>query len=139
MTPVLIRGTLAALSRVRHIIREPINMLSIRLQRIGKSKEPHYRVIVTEKSRDPWGKHNEILGTYNPRSKALALKEERVSYWIGVGAQPTNTLRNLLINANLLKGKKGKAVAISRKRQAKINETKAQATPEEASTEAPAA
>ncbi len=99
-------------------------MLSIRLQRIGKSKEPHYRVIVTEKSRDPWGKHNEILGTYNPRSKALALKEERVSYWVGVGAQPTATMRNLLIGKGLLKGKKAKAVAISKKRQAKINEAK---------------
>ncbi len=115
-------------------------MLSIRLQRIGKSKEPHYRVIVTERSRDPWGKHNEILGTFNPRSKALALKEERVSYWMGVGAQPTNTMRNLLINAGLLKGKKAKAVAISKTRQKKLDDKKAEAaakTPS-APAEAPA-
>lgn len=102
-------------------------MLSIRFQRTGKKKAPHYRVVVTEKTRDPWGKHTEILGHYNPRSKEAVLKEDRIQYWVSVGAQPTNSVRNMLINQGLLKGDKAKAVTISKKRQGKIDEKNAEA------------
>lgn len=102
-------------------------MLSIRFQRTGKKKAPHYRVVVTEKTRDPWGKHTEILGHYNPRSKEAVLKEDRIQYWVSVGAQPTNSVRNMLINQGLLKGGKAKAVTISKKRQGKIDEKNAEA------------
>ncbi|MBT6254078.1 30S ribosomal protein S16 [Candidatus Uhrbacteria bacterium] len=100
-------------------------MLSIRLSRIGKKKQPIYRVIVTEKRRDPYGKFLEILGNYDPRStdKKLTLKEDRVSHWLSVGAQPSDTVKNLLIREGLIKSdKKAKAVAISKKRQAKLDE-----------------
>lgn len=107
-------------------------MLSIRFQRTGKKKAPHYRVVVTEKTRDPWGKHTEILGHYNPRTKETVLKEDRVQYWMSVGAQPTNSVRNMLIKAGLLKGDKAKSITISKKRQAKLDEKKAEAEAEEA-------
>lgn len=102
-------------------------MLSIRFQRTGKKKAPTYRVIVTEKTRDPWGKHTEILGHYNPRTKEAVLKEDRITYWISVGAQPTNSVRNMLIKAGLVKGDKAKSITISKKRQAKLDEKKAEA------------
>ncbi|HJN85222.1 MAG TPA: 30S ribosomal protein S16 [Patescibacteria group bacterium] len=100
-------------------------MLSIRLSRIGKKKQPIYRVIVTEKRRDPYGKFLEILGNYDPRStdKKLTLKEDRVSHWLSVGAQPSDTVKNLLIREGLIKSdKKAKAVAISNKRRKKLDE-----------------
>lgn len=102
-------------------------MQSIRFQRTGKKKAPHYRVIVTEKTRDPWGKHTELLGHYNPRTKEVVLKEDRVTYWISVGAQPTDSVRNLLIKSGLIKGDKAKATTVSKKRQAKLDAKKAEA------------
>lgn len=102
-------------------------MLSIRFQRTGKKKSPHYRMVVTEKTRDPWGKHTDIIGHYNPRTKEAVLKEDRVQHWLSVGAQPTNSVRNMLINQGLMKGDKAKAVLISKKRQAKLDEKKAEA------------
>ena len=57
-------------------------MLTIRLQRVGKKKFPTYRVIVSEKTRDPQARHVEILGSYNPhdKEKGLVLKEDRIKY-----------------------------------------------------------
>ncbi|PIR47722.1 30S ribosomal protein S16 [Candidatus Uhrbacteria bacterium CG10_big_fil_rev_8_21_14_0_10_50_16] len=96
-------------------------MLSIRFQRTGKKKAPQYRVVVTEKTRDPWGKHNEIVGHYNPRTKEAVLKEDRIQYWVSVGAQPTNSVRNLLIRLNVIKGEKVKSITISKKRQGALD------------------
>lgn len=83
-------------------------MLSIRLSRTGKKNAPSYRVIVTEKSRDPWGKYLEILGFYNPRlaSKIFNLKEDRLKYWLSVGAKLTPTIHNLLVNQGVIKAEK---------------------------------
>jgi len=108
-------------------------MLAIKLSRIGKKKQPVYRVIVTEKSRDPWGRSVEIIGQYNPRTnpKTIVFKEDRAKYWLSVGAQPTKTVRNLLINAGIMKGDKAKAVAITNKRRSKLNEAKAEAEEKE--------
>ena len=105
-------------------------MLSIRLSRVGKKKQPIYRVTVNEKTRDPYGKFLEILGHYDPRSadKKLVLKEDRVTYWLSVGAQPSDTVKNLLIKAGLIKSdKKAKGVAISKKRAAKLDAKKGEA------------
>jgi small subunit ribosomal protein S16 len=86
-------------------------MLAIKLSRVGKKKQPSYRVVVTEKARDPWGKNNEIVGFYNPLSnpKEIRFEEERVKYWISQGAQPTDTVHNLLVNAGVIEGDKRKA------------------------------
>lgn len=97
-------------------------MLSIRLSRIGKKKQPHYRVIVVDKKRDPWGKSIEILGSRNPRSKETVLKEERIKYWLGQGAQPSNTVWNMLVDAEIVKGDKRGVTHISKKRAGKQKE-----------------
>lgn len=75
-------------------------MLMIRLSRIGKKKHPFYRVVVTEKTRPRNGRFVEIVGTYDPAKKPaiIQLNEERVQYWIGKGAQPTDTVRSFLRN-----------------------------------------
>jgi small subunit ribosomal protein S16 len=75
-------------------------VLMIRLSRIGKKKRPFYRVIVTEKTRPRNGRFVEIVGTYDPLQKpaAITLDHDRVSYWLGKGAQPSDTVRSFLRN-----------------------------------------
>ena len=79
----------------------------IRFQRIGRRNDPAFRIVAIEKARSPKsGNPLELLGTYNPRSKALTLKEERVKEWVSKGAQVSPSLKNLLINKGILTGKK---------------------------------
>ncbi len=100
-------------------------MLAIRLARVGRKKQPIYRIVVSEKSKDMYGNHLEILGTYNPRSKATELKNERIEHWLKNGAKPSNTVQNLLINQGLIKSdKKSKAVRITKKRTIKLEAKK---------------
>jgi small subunit ribosomal protein S16 len=75
-------------------------VLTIRLARIGKKKRPFYRVVVTEKTRPRTGRFVEIVGTYDPLKKpaAVEVNRERVEYWLGKGAQPSDTVRSLLRN-----------------------------------------
>jgi small subunit ribosomal protein S16 len=97
-------------------------MLSIRLSRVGRKKAPTYRVVVMPKHRDPYGKVVEILGHYNPRSnpKEITLKVDRIKYWISQGAQPTDTVTNLLISEKIIEGEKKTASHLSKKRTGKI-------------------
>lgn len=75
-------------------------MLMIRLSRIGKKKHPFYRVVVTEKTRPRNGRFVEIVGTYDPQKKpaVIQLDDARVQYWLGKGAQPSDTVRSFLRN-----------------------------------------
>lgn len=82
-------------------------MLMIRFQRTGRTNDPAFRIVLLEKARAAKdGNIVELLGTYNPRSKALTLNDERVKEWIGKGAQPTDSIRNLLITKGVIGGKK---------------------------------
>ena len=86
-------------------------MLMIRFQRIGRTNDPAFRIVVLEKEHAAKaGNILELLGTYNPRSKALTLDEEQVKYWISKGAQPTDSIHNLLINKGVIQGKKVNAL-----------------------------
>lgn len=73
-------------------------MLAIRLMRMGAKKSPSYRVVVKEKLSKRDGAYVENVGFYNPtRNPAeVRLDMERVNYWIGRGAQPTDTVRQLI-------------------------------------------
>ncbi|HVB34467.1 MAG TPA: 30S ribosomal protein S16 [Patescibacteria group bacterium] len=79
-------------------------MLAIRLARTGKRKKPSYRIVVTEKTRPRDGRFVEIVGTYSPQCEPadIRLKEERVKYWLSVGAQPTPTVRSFFAKRKLL-------------------------------------
>ena len=84
-------------------LRRCLRVLAIRLARIGKKKKPFYRVVVIEKSRPRNGRTLEIVGTYDPLKNpaAIQLKAERIKYWIGCGAQPSDTVRSFLRNQKI--------------------------------------
>lgn len=115
-------------------------MLTLKLQRIGKKKEPHFRLIAQEKGKNPKSKSVEILGWLNPRTKEKELKKQRIEYWLSVGAQTTDTVHNLLVSEEILKDKKRKSFKVSKKRlakkegkadQEKVEEIKEEIKPEE--------
>ncbi|MFZ0212969.1 MAG: 30S ribosomal protein S16 [Candidatus Acidiferrales bacterium] len=78
-------------------------MLTIRLSRIGKKKQPSYRVVVIEKTRPRDGRFVEIVGTYDPLKNpaVINLDAERIKYWLGCGAQPSDTVRSFLRNQKI--------------------------------------
>ncbi len=73
----------------------------IRLTRIGGRNDPCYRVVIAHKRSPRDGKSIEQIGTYDPRKKGsnCVLKMERVDYWLSCGAQPTETVANLIRTA----------------------------------------
>lgn len=73
-------------------------MLAIRLSRIGKKKKPFYRVVVMDKRLARDARFVEIVGTYDPLKKPaeISLNAERIKYWLGNGAQPSDTVRSFL-------------------------------------------
>lgn len=88
-------------------------MLMIRLARRGKKNKPFYRVVVSEKARDLYGKSLEIVGHYNPTTpkKECVLDGERIRYWLSKGAQASPSVHNLLLEQKIIEGKKiGKTV-----------------------------
>ena len=75
-------------------------MLKIRLTRIGRKNDPHFRVVVIESRRAPKsGAFLEILGHHHPRQKQTVLKRERIAHWQSNGAQVSKTVSDLLRKA----------------------------------------
>lgn len=98
-------------------------MLAIKLSKIGKTNNKLFRLVISEKSRDPYGDVLEILGSYNPHSKELSAKADRINYWLSKGAQMTATVNNLLVGKKIITGKmtaSPKAGKPSEKRLAQI-------------------
>lgn len=82
-------------------------MLMIRFQRIGRKNDPAFRIAVLPKTAGPKaGKYVDLVGTYNPKTKATTLKPEVIKDWMGKGAQVSDSVRNLLIKEGVLEGKK---------------------------------
>ena len=73
-------------------------MLAIRLRRTGSKKRPFYRVVVTDSRTARDSSFVEIVGHYNPRTKPakVDIKRDRIDYWVGKGAQLSDTVRTLL-------------------------------------------
>ncbi len=73
-------------------------MLAIRLRRAGSKKRPFFRVVVADSRAARDSSFVEILGHYNPRTKPAIVRvdKERVDYWIGKGAQPSDSVRTLI-------------------------------------------
>jgi len=113
-------------------------MLSIRLSRKGKKKQPLYRVIICEKHKDPWGDYLENLGTFNPKTKEISLNIDRIKYWLSKGAQPSDTIWNMLVEKGVVEGKKKKVSKISKKRLAKKDDGKKDEVKKEEKVEQPA-
>lgn len=83
-------------------------MLKIRLQRTGRKHEPTFRVVLTDSKNGPKsGKFLEILGNYDARrNDETQLKKERIQQWIAQGAQVSDTVHNLLVSHDVIKGEK---------------------------------
>lgn len=116
-------------------------MVAIRLSRVGKKNHPTFRVVVSDKRKDTIGTALEILGSYDPHASPMKLEldAERVKYWLSVGAQPSDTVHNLLIEKGLLSGQKRKIVnAPAKAAEPVVAEAAAAATPAKEAPSAPA-
>lgn len=127
--------------------------IAIRLSRGGAKKRPYYRVVVSDTRSPRDGKYLEQVGTYNPvlakdNPARITLNEDRIRYWLGVGAQPTDRVARFLDNAgikeraarvNLKKGEPGdKAKERAEEKAAKLAEAEEAARAAEEAAKAPA-
>jgi small subunit ribosomal protein S16 len=72
--------------------------VKLRLRRMGKKKQPIYKIVAADARSPRDGKFLEAVGLYNPLTNphTVDLKEDRINYWLDNGAQPTNTVKSLL-------------------------------------------
>ena len=77
-------------------------MVTIRLTRTGKTHSPSYRIVVADQRTRRDGRPIEEIGHYNPFSKELAVNAEAAKKWLGNGAQPTPTVKALLVKAGVI-------------------------------------
>jgi len=85
------------------------------MQRIGRKNDPAFRILVLEKTSSPKaGTYTDLLGTYNPKTKALTVAADRLKDWMSKGAQLSPSLNNLLIQKKVLEGKKTQVIAKSK-------------------------
>jgi small subunit ribosomal protein S16 len=103
--------------------------VKIRLARAGRKKVPFYRIVVATVTSARDGKFIELLGVYNPLVKedsadCFKINAERVQYWIGVGAKPTERVAILLNKMNVVGAEKFKPVFVAKPKQAKEEKNK---------------
>lgn len=79
--------------------------VKIRLKRMGAKKRPFYRVVVADSRSPRDGRFIEIVGTYNPivEPAEIKLDDQKIIEWLQKGAQPTDSVRNMLSNAGIMK------------------------------------
>jgi small subunit ribosomal protein S16 len=101
--------------------------VSIRLRREGTKNSPYYKVVVADKRSPRDGKFIEIIGAYDPKKPGhnSTLKIDRVEYWIGKGAQPSDTVRSLI--------KQNRKVTTTAEPSSRVEPESSQATQEESS------
>jgi len=118
-------------------------MLKIRLTRRGKKNSAFFRIVVAEHTSPIKGGFLEVVGFLNPHTKEKSFKADRIEYWIGKGAQCSDTVHNLLVSNDVIKGPK-RAVKLKKKpvEEAKSEDVKpaetTEAKPEEKEAENPA-
>ncbi len=124
-------------------------MVRIRLRRVGRKKTPIYRIVVADVRSPRDGRFIETIGHYNPRQAegGLQVDTARADYWLGVGAQPSDTVRSLLRKAGVLKLRHerragarriGSAVPVSERPEAEastVDVSAPQSSPEASSAE----
>lgn len=108
-------------------------MLVIRLQKVGKKHTATFRVVATQKTAGPRRKYLELLGNVNRKTKAISLNKDRILYWISKGAQPSDTIHNLLVSQGIISGAKKPVHKASKKTSITTkSEPVSEATPETA-------
>ncbi len=87
----------------------------IRLRRMGRRHRPFYRLVAIDKAKQRDGREIEELGYYDPinkdSEKQLSLKQDRIEYWLGVGATPTETVHGILRRSGIVSTPYGKQAA----------------------------
>ena len=113
-------------------------MLTIRLQRTGKKNRPDFRLVLAEKASHVTKKFQEILGSYNPRTKATTLVKDRIQYWLSHHASVSPTAHNLLVTQGVITDKKVRAFNTPKKETPaqEVKPAPAAAAPVEAPVEA---
>lgn len=107
----------------------------LRLRRVGTRNKPTYRIVATDQRSPRDGRFIEILGFYDPRRPNEQVDLERADYWIGNGAQPTQTVASIIKRA-----KEGKSLTPGPGiEKPVVDTTKKPAPPAEKKAEAPAA
>ncbi|MDZ7765294.1 MAG: 30S ribosomal protein S16 [Melioribacteraceae bacterium] len=78
--------------------------VKLRLRRMGKKRQPIYKLVAADSRSPRDGRFIESIGLYNPKTEpaTVEIDEERALYWLGVGAQPTDTVKNLLSAEGIL-------------------------------------
>ncbi len=79
--------------------------VKLRLTRMGKTKQPMYRVVATDSHTKRDGEYIELIGTYNPLTQPATIKlnEEVALKWLNNGAIPSDTVKNILRDAGIMK------------------------------------
>ena len=90
--------------------------VKIKLTRLGKIRNPQYRVVIADSRTRRNGRAIESIGKYHPKEEPslIRIDSERAQYWLGVGAQPSDQVRNLLVLTGDIAKFNGKADAVSR-------------------------
>lgn len=78
-------------------------MLKLRLKRTGRKRSPSYRLVIMENSFRRDGRPIDEVGYYNPITKQLKFNLEKIKKWLDYGVQPTETVKNLLKKAEIIK------------------------------------
>jgi len=101
-------------------------MLMIRLQRVGRRKQPSYRFVVSDRTKDTQGKAVEIVGIYNPllKEKVINIKKDRVLHWLSKGAKTSDTVHNIFLGAGIVTGEKRNKIHLSKKRKEALEKEK---------------
>ncbi len=82
-------------------------MLKIRFMRAGRKNQPFYQIVVTDSRNAPQGgRFREKLGFYNPLTKEKSLDEEKAKHWLSIGAQPSDRIHNMFVDAGIIQGTK---------------------------------
>jgi len=81
-------------------------VIKLRLRRMGAKKRPSYRIVAADSRSPRDGRFIEIVGFYDPLTEPATVKvnEERARHWLSVGAQPTDTVRDILRRAGVVEG-----------------------------------
>lgn len=78
--------------------------VKLRLKRIGTTKRPYYRIVVSDSREKRDGKFIELIGTYSPLdTQKYKINEEIALKWLNQGAQPTDTVKNLFSEVGIMK------------------------------------
>lgn len=111
--------------------------VKLRLRRLGKKKQPIYKIVAADSRSPRDGKFIESIGLYNPLThpSTLEIREDRALYWLNNGAQPTDTVRNLLSQKGVLlekhlkkKGASEEKIKAEKENFQKLREAKSKVT-----------